>query len=62
MVWVVMFTGFTALWLAAILFGFIGSGAFIGHVSMAALLITAGAGIEASLPSVGDNVDDSPDS
>ena len=51
--WAVMLGAMFALWTGAVVFGFIGNTDFIGHVSMFALVLTAGAAVEASLPSVG---------
>ena len=49
-VWLVILVVTTVLWAAAALYGFIGSTVFIGHVSMVALVLSAGAAVEASLP------------
>lgn len=48
--WLVVLFTTIALWTAAVVFGFIGSTIFIGHVSMLALVLTAGAAVEATLP------------
>jgi hypothetical protein len=52
--WLITTAAVIAIWAAAHIFGFIGNTSFIGDVSMLALVLSAGAAVEASLPSVGD--------
>ena len=57
-VWLVILIACVAVWAGATVFGFIDNTAFIDHVSMLALVLSAGAAVEASLPSVEKKNDD----
>lgn len=48
-VWALVTVAMIALWIAADTFNFIGSTVFIGHISMGALVLSAGAGCAAAV-------------